>query len=84
MSETTGAAGPPVSDLTYRAVGLFARLADALERADFRRAATAHAELARIGYTVAVRPGPDAPPAGRPRMRLHTPQRPARGQGVAR
>jgi hypothetical protein len=42
----------PVSDLSYRAAGLFARLTNALDRNDFAEAATSVDDLRRLGYVV--------------------------------
>jgi hypothetical protein len=46
---------PPVSDHSYLAAGLFARLTDALDRNDFAEAASGRDRLTRLGYTVHVR-----------------------------
>jgi hypothetical protein len=45
---------PPVSDNSYLAAGLFARLTNALDRNDFAEAATSHDALRRLGYVVHV------------------------------
>lgn len=50
-------------DRVIRAAGEFARLTDALDRNDFALAAEAHAALARLGFTVRVRVGDEAPDA---------------------
>jgi hypothetical protein len=45
---------PPVSDHSYLAAGLFARLPTALDRNDFLEAATSRDALRRLGYVVHV------------------------------
>lgn len=55
---------PPVSDRTFKAAGLFARLADAMDQGDLAAAAAAQADLARLGFNVRIgsepkRPEPD-------------------------
>jgi hypothetical protein len=67
---------PPVSDHSYHAAGLFARLTNALDRNDFAEAATSRDALRRLGYVVHVQiPAATAT--------AHEPRREADGRGVA-
>jgi hypothetical protein len=46
---------PPVSDHSFLAAGLFARLSSALDRNDFAEAESARDRLCKLGYIVQVR-----------------------------
>ncbi|WP_152054412.1 hypothetical protein [Tautonia marina] len=71
-------ADPPVSDRTFKAAGLFARLADAMDRSDLAAAADAQKELARLGYVVRI----GAESIVQPRLQPYAPADEADGRGV--
>jgi hypothetical protein len=67
----------PVSDRTFQAAGIFARLADSLDRGDLADAAESQKELARLGYVIRI----GAESIGQPRLKPYSPSHKANGRG---